>query len=259
VQLDLSRQSAVRAFTLVELLVVIGIIAMLIGILLPALGRARETSKRVVCLSNLRQMAVAAQTYANNYKGHYPFAIWRTYLGTTTYTYCWDFTTVSAPGVPDRVVIGLLWDGSGNQKIQQCPSFDGSANWEADPYTGYNYNTSYIGHGQGEDYLGDDIPVPAKASQIHNSSKVALFGDGQYISGANKFMRAPFPNPGDADFSGRYAGTQGFRHQKMTNVAFCDGHAESLLTRYTNNSDGAANVAPGTGFLSSDNSAYGGQ
>ncbi len=69
-------------------------------------------------------------------------------------------------------------------------------------------------------------------------------------------MRAPFPNPGDASFNGRWSGTQGFRHLKRTNVAFCDGHSESLSARYTNNADGAANVAPGTGFLSADNSMY---
>jgi prepilin-type N-terminal cleavage/methylation domain-containing protein/prepilin-type processing-associated H-X9-DG protein len=237
-------------FTLIELLVVIGIIAMLIGILLPALGRARETSKRVACLSNLHQMAIAAQTYVNNYKGSYPPAYWEGYADTTTYHYCWDLTTVSTP-VADRVVLGLLWDGSGNQKIQQCPSFDGPADFNVDPYTGYNYNTSYIGHGQWE-----AIPAPIKASQIRNSARVALFGDGQYGSGANKFMRAPFPNPGDANFSGRYAGAQGYRHQKMTNVAYCDGHADSQLNRYTSNADGANFVTPHTGFLSPDNAAY---
>jgi prepilin-type processing-associated H-X9-DG protein/prepilin-type N-terminal cleavage/methylation domain-containing protein len=251
------------AFTLVELLVVIGIIALLIGILLPALSRARDTSKRVLCLSNLRQMAIASQTYVTNYKGYYPIANWVTWTGTstTTYIYCWDFTTIQNKGLPDQIIPGLLWDGSTNQKIQQCPSFEGAANWEQDPYTGYNYNTSYIGHCQNEDPAGDDAPpfapVPAKATQIRNSARVALFGDGQYISGATKFMRAPFPNPGDANFMGRYAGTQGYRHQKKTNVAYCDGHAESVSDRFTNNQDGAAYVAPGTGFLSADNSAYG--
>jgi prepilin-type processing-associated H-X9-DG protein len=72
-------------------------------------------------------------------------------------------------------------------------------------------------------------------------------------------MRAPFPNPGDANFSGgRYAGTQGFRHERRSNAAFCDSHVESLSTSCTNNADGAAMVAPGTGFLSNDNSLYGG-
>lgn len=234
-----------RAFTLVELLVVIGIIALLISILLPALGRAKETAKRIKCLSNLRQMVVSAHLYANEFRGFYPPAQWNDKPGVKQE---WDFALENGVIVP-----GLLWRGRTSMGVQQCPSYDGRSNSPGDPYTGYNYNTSFIGRGYREG-------PPAKMTQVRAPVQTIVFGDGQWKLGANKYMRSPRPSPTEdpwawAEFSsGKAAGTQGFRHLRYTNAAFCDGHAESILTPAFLRT--RTDVAKGTGFISEDNSLY---
>ncbi len=66
------RARGVKGFTLIELLVVIAIIALLIGILLPALGRARQSAQTLQCLSNIRQLSISLNQYANDYNAKFP-------------------------------------------------------------------------------------------------------------------------------------------------------------------------------------------
>lgn len=238
-----------RAFTLIELLVVAAIIALIAALLLPALARAKAAAHRTQCLNNLHQMSLAAQLYVGDHEGAFPIAYYSAIENGLMISYAWDLTSIGSS--PNQIIPGVLWQGQTTLAIHQCPAFTGGANLASDPFIGYNYNTSFLGHGQFE-----SVPEPAKAAAVKSPAQTALFGDGGYAGGANKFMRAPWPNPGDQTFSGRWAGTQAFRHQKRSNVAWVDGHTESWRDRFADNKNGAANVAPDTGFLSADNSLY---
>ena len=82
------RQRPPRAFTLVELLVVIGVVALLISILMPALRKARESANAVACSSNQRQIMMAFLMFANEHKGHLP-GNWWDYLNTDAEKRAW--------------------------------------------------------------------------------------------------------------------------------------------------------------------------
>lgn len=247
-----------------ELLVVISVISMLIAIMLPTLSRAKGLARGVFCLSNLRQLVMAANSYTCSNDNRYPLSFHTEKKDDVRYYYSWDFTSYkdwSERPAKEVVKPGYLWGGETIEEVHQCPSYKGGDNWLADPYTGYNYNTSYIGMDETSEPVGS-----AMVSEVGRPSETAIFGDGEYSGGANKFMRAPFGNPRDASFdsSSRVAGTQGYRHLDKTNVGFCDGHAEAWGELYTDSDpivtlelekyNEQADVK--VGFLSEDNSIY---
>ncbi|MHC4122015.1 MAG: prepilin-type N-terminal cleavage/methylation domain-containing protein [Planctomycetota bacterium] len=248
-----------KAFTLIELLVVISVVSLLMAILMPALATARRKGREISCLSNLRQMAIAAHSYAYDFDGFYPIAYLRDPdpYDMLALQIEWDFIQIKDWTTMEQTVKpGILWQDTEIGKIHQCSSFKGQPNSNV-PYFGYNYNTSYIGHGANE-----AIPKPVRVADVKKPYECALFGDGEYYDGANKFMRSPYKCKFDL-FPFRSSGTQGYRHSGKTNVVWCDGHAGSQKEYYTDTSWGKEEIdiynktaKVKVGFLSVDNSAY---
>jgi len=252
-----------KAFTILEVVVVIAVMTLLMSIILPALCRVREQGRTTVCLSNLRQMFIAAGLYTSDNDGRYPLAGFMDF-GNLNSQKEWDFFRSFESGQLKQCEGGFLWAGENASGVQQCPSFKGNSNSPGDPYTGYNYNSSYIGGfivKVGGVSIGKNS---SKEAEVIQPAKCAIFGDGQFSLGANKFMRSPAAGKLDEDFGDiyRYAGTQGYRHLKKTNVAYCDGSVCSVDELYTETlskqiiEENNEKCPVKTGFLSADNSAY---
>lgn len=109
-----------RAFTLVELLVVIGIIALLISILLPALSQAREAAKRAVCLSNIRELGNALRLYGVAFKDALPIG----YIDQRQFNYVANFNNSVAASIVAPTSLGLLHPAGlmPSGKAFYCPS-----------------------------------------------------------------------------------------------------------------------------------------
>ncbi|HEY3245032.1 MAG TPA: prepilin-type N-terminal cleavage/methylation domain-containing protein [Phycisphaerae bacterium] len=192
-----------RGFTLIELLVVVAIIALLISILLPSLAGARDQSKSIVCLSNLRRLGVSTVLYLHDNRGlFYPLRLHTTLVNGTPQTYVneygaqeprwhWFIPTGAGPVIDPAPFAGLpggqfndeSLDGLGTQMTNNYfldPSLTDRryARHIADGAYGFNYQ--YLGNSRTDEPLApgseyDNFPV--RESAINAPSATVLIGD----------------------------------------------------------------------------------
>jgi len=219
-----------NAFTLVELLVVIGIIAALIAMLIPVLSRARIASLRVQCSSNQRQIAMAILYYANEHGGYAPLSLYLhapdDFLTNNYYTTWYN-----------RFSAGQYMKVKTRGKDYNPSSFTEGFTSKFDPAVSFLYCTAY-NHGVNSD-LGIGVNVQRSARifanngslqpqvrifSVHRPTQMVMLADVQSGFVWEKYYyNEPFPNNGQPD-SSRIA----YRHGHATCVTFCDGHGETF-------------------------------
>lgn len=257
---QLTRKSAARGFTLVELLVVIGIIAVLISILLPVLNKAREQAKAVMCMSNEKQCMNAFMMYIADHKGATPFfpPINMTFPQTTPYKKSLGFYMDPTDGGDSKIRydVGSFWPYLANSlhytgtpvpgkpntvppqvlyRVYNCPSDTefrtvrwGSVMRQASFDRNFSYSWNAILWAPPAKPLDNNNPGQQGpwASKEKSVSKIS-----QIIEPSHKIVLDEERSPNDGwCFIGfdDLDDTPGNRHNGRANYGFADGHVESF-------------------------------
>ena len=192
------------AFTLIELLVVIAVIAVLMGILMPVLGRAREQGKRAVCLNNVRQLNLAWIMYADDNDGK----ICAANVGHSEYGWVGDMLSTDSEDVQlEAIQAGMLYPYCKNLKLYKCPT---GIRGEMRTYS----IVSSMNTNVGSSWKGEII---TNRNRSHRSAERVVFVDEGKIS--------------DHAFSVSYnkeawMDRPPLRHGNGTNFSFADGRSE---------------------------------
>lgn len=214
-----------KGFTLIELLVVIAVIAVLMGILMPALRMAREQARSVLCASNLKTMGLGWKLYADENNGKIVFGFPRTALSYQVEPSKWPWVLIpdSITNAPleeriEAIKAGALWPYITNEKVYRCPS-DRRKNVAN---MGLAYRSWSMPHG-----LNCDVGGP------WGEMKAACKSLTDIKNPARKYVFLPETDPGGINagswiihaVSGEWIDPFGAWHRgRSTNFVFADGH-----------------------------------